>query len=106
MRKNEYKNKFREFAGFIHDFSDPASNENDDEIARNLRLDWPENDRITMLSKLIHEAGDMLECMDNEWQAFSDVLNRRFDDARDARDWLEGVRRVWLEELARLRRGG
>lgn len=102
MRQNDYKNKYRTFAGYLHDFCDPSDDATDVEIARRLRADWPVNDRIAMLEKLIMETGRMLSGMEGEWKAFSEALNRRFVNSQDAADWLTGVRRAWQEELSRL----
>ncbi|MBI2789981.1 MAG: hypothetical protein HYX59_15025 [Elusimicrobia bacterium] len=104
MRQNEYKSKYRTFAGYLHDFSDPSDDATDDEIARRLRADWPVSDRIAILEKLILETERMLSEMDGEWQAFSETLNRRFANSQDAADWLAGVRRAWQEELSLLKR--
>lgn len=104
MRQNEYKNKYPTFAGYLHDFRDPSDDAADEEIARRLRSDWPVSDRVAMFEKLITEAGRMLSGMDDEWQAFSETLNRRFGNSQDAADWLTEVRHAWQEELVQLKK--
>jgi len=106
MRMSEYKNKYREFMGYLHDFRDPADDSvSDEDIGRRLRSGWPQADRIDMLEKLVPEAGRMLEGMDAEWHAFAETVNRHFDGPTDAKDWLSGIRAAWQDELARLKRG-
>jgi hypothetical protein len=103
MNRSEYRDKYRDFAGYLHDFSDPSLADADDiEIARTLRADWPTSDRIRILESLVPETQRMLDGLDAEWQAFSSAVNRHFNGPKDARDWLNDIRRVWIEELAHL----
>lgn len=104
MNANEFKRKYPDFTGYVHDFSDPSDVPNDVEIARRLRDDLPDKRRIEVYRQFVPAIEQVLPNLDREWEVFSAVVNRAFGDAGAARHWLESVLTACRGELARLER--
>ena len=101
----EFIKKYPEFAGLADDFSDPPPGYVSDElIARNIRRNCSDNERIEAFNILLRDARVINAALAKDWIMFRDYLNRNFKDADDARHWLQKIVPIWEEELDRLKK--
>ena len=101
----EFEAKYPHFIGLAFDFSDPPPGcESEDEIARDIRSDWPDVDRIEIFKRLLADSERLLQSLDVDWKALEIYLHYRFSGVDEAKSWLTHIRGIWKDELERLQR--
>lgn len=72
----------------------------DEELARIL-LD---GENIQSLSRLVADCERLISRLDQHWEVFSEVVNRHFENADQARSWLLRMLAVWEPALRQMDR--
>lgn len=99
----DFEEKYPNFVGLAFDFSDPPpSHQSDEETARSIRSDWPDEDRIDIFKRLLSDSDRLINSFESDWKSMRIFVNRAFTNADEAKDWLLMLRRAWQDELTRL----
>lgn len=98
-----FEEKYPDFVGLAFDFSDPPPGQDSDEdTAREIRSDLPDDRRIGIFERLLSDSDRLLRSLEADFDSLQVYLNRSFIDFEEARDWLLKVQAVWRAERQRL----
>lgn len=101
MDMSKFHRDFPYLAGaLVGDFHDP--DHGDAFLARRVRSDLNQNDRVKFIARLIDETRSALEKIDGVWENISKASNRTITGPAAGRAWLAQALREWEGELKRI----